>query len=234
MPFRAPGGGLGRIDFGHPMPSHGAVWSWAQGVGILANLMAGACLLRGERARLPLQNVVALGVLSAGLGLGLEWVTLGWAPPVPASPAWLAWASGWPVSWLGARAMARCVPGPGLARRTLLAGVLLMPGWDRVGIAWQEGGVMHGLGMGSARVAWTVACLGLLAPWWIRKQLSPASPMSPWIPWCAPLALVARATAWVHGGAWGWGQACVVFLLMAWWTVLGRNATRPPGTSPAR
>lgn len=182
-------------------------FAWRMGMGWQAaggvvNVVAMAGLLRGEAARLPLQNVVALGVVSMGLGAAGE----GWMARVGGAvgePVELArWATGWPVAWLGARAMARRMGGTGLAWRTLALGVLMLPGWDGVVRAWV--GVGEGVGVWGwvaamlGRAAWMPAGMVLLAPWWIRKQMSPPRPV-PWLtPWLGPGAVVVQGLL----GAW--------------------------------
>ena len=153
-------------------PSMGTGW---EATAAMANAVAMTVLLWGERRRLPMQNVVALGCIAAALGLGFEWAmarALG-----TGSTSWVQRAMCWPVTWLGARVLARLITPPGgpLAVHTLAFGALLLP---EVGdVAWRmaEQG-WTGVGLAAARLGSMLLGLLALAPWWIRKPLSAPRP----------------------------------------------------------
>ncbi len=159
-------------------------WTWTTLAVIPANAAATACLLWGERMRLPLQNVVALGVVSAVLGGALEW---GLAASGPSGWAWTRLATGWPVAWLGARAIARRSAQGSLAARSMVLAALLSPGLGGTQGAW-------------ARLGWVALGLLALAPWWIRKPLAPHEPPPRIAAWSAVAAAMAHGMAGVANG----------------------------------
>ena len=177
----------------------GVAQGWAAATAWV-NVLAVVGLLRNERARLPLQNIVALATLSAVLGIGFERL----AAPL-AGAGWHhgdGWrmATAWPVAWLGGRAMARTGGANGLALRTVIASALLMPGWDvAIGRIIDESTAMPWFAL-VARALFLLAGLALMGPWWIRKHLSPHPPL-PWFnPWLAPLAVLANWGLRILGG----------------------------------
>lgn len=154
------------------------MWTVAEATAAMANVLAAALLLWGERRRLPRQNVAALGCVTVALGVGFEW---GMARALGGGlTSGVQLATCWPVAWLGARALARRITAPGgpLAVRTLAFGALLLPGAGDVASRMVEHG-WPGVGLAAARIGWMLLGFVTLAPWWIRKPLSePRAPRS--------------------------------------------------------
>lgn len=142
----------------------------------MANAVAMTVLLWGERRRLPMQNVAALGCIAAALGVGSEW---GMARALgTGSSSWVQWAMCWPVTWLGARVLARMITPTGgpLAVHTMAFGSLLLPGVGDAAWRMAEQG-WPGVGLAAARLGSMLLGLLALAPWWIRKPLSAPRPV---------------------------------------------------------
>lgn len=194
----------------------------------MANAVAMTVLLWGERRRLPMQNVVALGCITAALGLGFEWAmarALG-----TGSTSWVQRAMCWPVTWLGARVLARRITPPGgpLAVHTLAFGALLLPGVGDVAWRMAEQG-WPGVGLAAARLGSMLLGLLALAPWWIRKPLSAPRPVLPFVEATAILAtgLQASVAPGVPAGR-GWAHAVALagpLAAAAWLWVRRRRPT---------
>ena len=156
----------------------------------IASPMLGAALtlavLGAEARRLPLQNVVALALVSMASATGIEGcATLGRAFDLPSMMAAVPLTT---ASLLAARAIAR-LPGPGpqhLFARTLLAAVVL------AGLAhWP--GTQSPFQAAAVRISGIPPALLLLAPWWINKRLAPAQTPG-WAGLAAPALLLGLAT----------------------------------------
>lgn len=205
------------------------MWTVAEAMAAIANAFATTLLLWGERRRLPMQNVAALGLLAVALGAGFEW---GMARACGmGSLGWIPRAAGWPVAWLGSRALARGVTAPGgpLAVRTLAFGTLLLPGVGEV--AWrmaEPGG--QGVGLAAARLVWMLLGFLALAPWWIRKPLSAPRAALPLVEATAILATVVQANL-VPGllSARGWAHAVALAGPLAAAAWLWARRRRPTG-----
>lgn len=199
------------------------MWTVAEATAAMANVLAAALLLWGERRRLPRQNVAALGCVTVALGVGFEW---GMARALGGGlTGGVQLATCWPVAWLGARVLARRITAPGgpLAVRTLAFGSLLLPGAGDVASRMVEHG-WPGVGLGVARLGWMLVGFLALAPWWIRKPLSAPRTAPPFAGASAVLAMVLHASlapgvpagrGWAHAvaltgplaaAAWVWAR----------------------------
>lgn len=199
------------------------MWTVAETMAAMANVLATALLLWGERRRLPRQNVAALGCVTVALGVGFEW---GMARALGGGlTSGVQLATCWPVAWLGARFLARRITAPGgpLAVRTLAFGALLLPGAGDVASRMVEQG-WPGVGLGAARLGWMLVGFLALAPWWIRKPLSAPRAALPFAGATAILATLSQASTapgvpagrgWAHAvalagplaaAAWVWAR----------------------------
>lgn len=186
--------------------------------------MAWCALLWCERQRLPLQNVAALGVISMGLGMAMEWGITHGAGNAAWGPDGWRMATSWALAWLGARAMARCMGAGGLGRRTLLLGLLFLPGLERLAMISDWPGAAREAGWLAVRGVAMASGFLVLGPWWIRKQASSSRP-APWFAgWIAPTVAMVHAMLLSVAGPDGWREAVPIAAgaMVAGWTGIVR------------
>lgn len=192
---------------------------------IAIDLAGIALLLGGESRRLPLQNVVALGMLAPAASLGAAGVArLAGSSPDPLAAT--ALASAWVV--LAARPIARW-PGPGpthLFVRTVAFAWIL-----HLARCWPS--LRPSPAAAALQLALDPVVLLLLAPWWIVKPLAPRTVEPAWH-FAAPLTLAAHALHRGLHGAWAESLTLLVVGLIAAARVPGvsAGAPRPPGPPP--
>lgn len=148
-------------------------------------------VLAGERLRLPLQNVVALAVLSAAGGVAALFAQATPNPPLTAAAAAAALAV---VALPGARCVARwthqrLVPPRGWSL-PLLTALLAALAWESGRHAWLRGVLPHSPARAALALPACLAAQFALTPWWVdkRRVAVEPDPLST-LPWLACFAL---------------------------------------------
>lgn len=194
-------------------------------VSIVIDLVGIALLLGAESRRLPLQNVVALGMLAPAASLGAAALSrLAGGSPDPLAATALTGA--WVV--LAARPLAR-LPGPGpthLFVRTLAFASVL-----HLARCWPS--LRSTPGVSALQLALDPVVLLLLAPWWIAKPLAPRIVEPAWH-FAAPLILATHALHRGLHGAWAESLTLLTVGVIAAVRVPGFSAGDPrsPGPPP--
>ena len=179
-------------------------------------------VLSAESRRLPLQNVVALTLVSIASAAIIEGIAnTGRSIDLPRAMAAVPLTT---ASLLASRAIAR-LPGPGphhLYLRTWLAAIVLD------GLAHGPGGESP-LRAATIRIAGIPAALLLLAPWWINKRLAPAHAPG-WAGLAAPAMLLGLSPLNLLAGSPA--MACLQIVAgsgLAFWAIRGlRRQPQPP------